>query len=243
MKTVNSIIILVFFTFLSCNKKHNVKSEKNILNSTSSYVNYNADSVYYKLNTGSESDKYYHDEKSNLLYLVTREVYVGDKSFGGYKEQDWSDAKNYSKKIDKRAYLVTKIKIKKVDETYEDVWEYKNEINFNEEGYGLFILKIFIEESYAEYNGKVQNRLHINFKKVDYDDGYKLYTLNYIYNKKTWELVSRERICTIPNDINQEELGYCIDTINYRCKKKGNKFDLTYDDIFNLDSGICNEKL
>ncbi len=66
--------------------------------------------------------------------------------------------------------------------------------------------------------------------------------MNYIYYKKTWELVSIERICTISNDINHEEIGYCVDTINSRCKKSGNKFILTYDDVFNLGSTICNGK-
>ncbi len=73
---------------------------------------------------------------------------------------------------------MTTIKIKKKDGTYENVWNYKNKIDVDEEnhGYSIYELKISLEESYARFNNKLESRLHINFKTVDYDDGYKLYT-------------------------------------------------------------------
>ncbi|MFC6097121.1 hypothetical protein ACFPVY_10745 [Flavobacterium qiangtangense] len=240
MKTANRIIILLFITLTSCNQRENFNlGEKK--NSKAFIVDFDADSVYYRLNVGHENENYYQDEKLNLLYLVTREVYVDDINFGAFNnETSLSKAENYSKENGRNVYLVTKISIKKTDETYEDVWDYKNKIDFNENGYGLFTIKIFLEESCAEYKGNIQSRLHINFKTIDYDDGYKLYTLNYIFENKNWQLVSRERVCTIPNDINREEIGYCIDTINNNCKKFGNKFNLTYEDVFKLSNTECN---
>jgi hypothetical protein len=210
-------------------------------------VNYDADSVFYKLSIDCKNEEYFQDEKSNLLFLVTREVKVLNKNFGGYEKANLSEAKKYSiENKDKfdggNVYLVTKISIRKKDGFYDDVWVYKNIIDIHEEdnSYSIYELKIFLEDSYAEYNGKVQSRLHINFKTVDYDDGYKLYTLNYIYKDNLWQLVSRERICTIPQDINKEEIGYCRDTINDNCVLKAKKFDLTNDYIMNYSHLECN---
>jgi hypothetical protein len=166
MKIVNSIILLLFFTMLSCNKKHNLKSEKDVFNSTSTYVDFDADSVYYKLSVGFENDDYFQDEKSNLLFLVTREIYVEDKNFGGYN-QDWSKAEDYSKKNDKSAYLITKISIKKKNNTYETVWKFDNQIDFYNDSYGLYGIQVSLNDSCTEHNNKLQSRLHINFKTED----------------------------------------------------------------------------
>ena len=45
---------------------------------------------------GLENEEYYQDEKSNLLYLVTREVFVLNKNFGGYNEANLVEAEKYS---------------------------------------------------------------------------------------------------------------------------------------------------
>ncbi|WP_396193361.1 hypothetical protein [Flavobacterium sp.] len=239
MKIVNSLIILFIVMLLSCNKKNNSNSNQSNLKTTSSYVDFDADSVYYKLSVGFENDDYLEDEKSNLLFLVTREVYVEDKNFGGYN-QDWSKAEDYSKKNNKSAYLVTKISIKKKNNTYETVWKFDNQIDFYNDSYGLYGINVSLNDSYNEYNNKLQSRLHINFKTEDEKNGYKLYTLSYINQNKQWQLVSRERICTIRNDINDTQFGYCIDTINNNCVKKADKFTFSVNDFGYMDHMDCN---
>lgn len=245
MKTANKIIILTLITLVSCNKNSSVKKENDILQSTYSLVDLEADSVYYKLNIGHENQDYYKDEKLNLLFLVTKEVYVANKNFGNYKEANIFDARKFSlenenKLDDNNVYLVTKISVKKIDDSYDTIWEYKSHITFTEDSYSFYELKLFLEQSNITYYGKVQNCLNINFKTLNDGDGYILYTLNYIYKNKQWELVSREKICTIPNEINQEQLGYCLDTINKKCLIKANKFILSYDYITNLSNANCN---
>jgi hypothetical protein len=240
MKIVSKIIFVILITLISCNKKKSLRDKDNVLNSASSYVNYDADSVFYKISVGYENNNYYKDKKENLLFLITREVYVDDKNLGGFSQFNWyNSAKKLSTK-GKNAFLVTKIGIKKIDKTYDFIWKFDSEISFNNESYGVHELNISLDDSYATYNNKLESRLHITFKTVGEDNGYKLYTLSYTYTNKQWQLVSRERICTIKNDINHEKMGYCVDTINSNCQTSGNKFNLTYGNVFNLDSEVCN---
>ncbi|MDI9308769.1 MAG: hypothetical protein QM535_01040 [Limnohabitans sp.] len=240
MKIVNSIVIFFFLILFTCSKNSS-KSSKDILNSSISYVNYEADSVFYKIDIACNDQKLYRDEKSNLIFLVTKEVYFGDKKIGNYNQSNWfNELKEYSKNSNKLVYLVTKVSIKKNDGVYDDIWEYKNEITINKDGYGVNDLVVSLGDSYAEFNKKLQSRLNINFKTKNSDNGYKQYTLNYINKNGQWLLVSRERICTISNDINNEQIGYCVDTINYKCKITEKKFYLTNDDLFNLGNEICN---
>ncbi len=241
MKTVSKLFLLFFITLTSCNKKSLSTNKNQILNSTTSYVNYELDSVYYKINVGSENKNYYQDKRGNFLFLVTREVFLdNNKNLGGLKQYKWfNEAKKYVKNKDKKVYLGSKIGVKKIDGTYDYIWNYKSEITINNKGYGVYELQISLDDSYANYYNKLESHLHINFKTVDNDNGYKLYTLNYIYEDNQWHLVSRERICTIPKDINNEEIGYCIDTINSNCEIKANKFSLTYNNIFDLNNANC----
>jgi hypothetical protein len=208
-----------------------------------SFVDFDADSVYYSMSVG-DFDKYFINKKNELTYLVTREVMVGDVNFGGFQAVKMNEAIDYYKSMNQNnertaLNLVTKISIKEKDGRFDAVWSYSNPISITDVGYGVFELKIYLEESYARYNGKLQSRLHINFKTVDYDDGYKLYTLSYFFNKNQWELVQRERICTIQKDINNEHFGYCKDTINDRIQITSNKFKLEYNHVFNFNNAIC----
>ena len=241
MKIVIKIFLLSFITLTSCNKRKSLSTENNILSSTSSYIDYDADSVYYKISVGYENDNYYQDKKANLLYLVTKEVYLdNNKNLGGFKHSNWyNEAKNHLKNKDKSVYLITKIGIRKIDKTFDYIWTYKSEININNNGYGVYELQISLEDSYAEYNNQLESRLHIHFKTVDYNEGYKLYTLNYTHKENQWKLVSREKICTIPKEINSEQIGYRIDTVNNNCRRNGNKFNLTNDYIFRLSNANC----
>lgn len=245
MKTVNKIIILTLITLVSCNKNSSVKKENDIIQSTHSLVDLEADSVYYKLSVGYENQEYYQDDRLNLLFLVTKEVYVANKNFGCYNKKNIFDAKKYSiekkdKLDDNNVYLVTKISAKKTNYLYDTIWEYKSHVTFIENSYSFYELKLFLEQSNIAYNNKVQNCLNINFKTLNSGDGYILYTLNYLYKNKQWELVSREKICTIPNEINKQQRGYCLDTINKNCLIKANKFILSLDYITNLSNANCN---
>jgi hypothetical protein len=209
-----------------------------------SFVNLEADSVYYKLSVGYDHSDYYQDSKSNLIFLVTREVEVLKKNFGGFNSVDLTAAKAYAiqhqgAQDGGNVYLVTKISIKEINGSYDNVWTYRNIIDFDENSYTVNLFKIYLEDSFSEYNGKLQSRLHINFKTIDSDNGYKLYTLNYINNNAQWQLISREEISTITNEVNHEEVGYCIDTINSNCITKANKFNLTHDYIERLSNRNC----
>ncbi|NBL65397.1 hypothetical protein GV828_09325 [Flavobacterium sp. NST-5] len=97
-KILNIIIIFLFLTQISCNQKKNFDSKQKNTNLKTATIDFNTDSVYYRLNVGHENNNYYQDEKSNLVYLVTREVYVDDINFGAFNnEMNMFKAGNYSK--------------------------------------------------------------------------------------------------------------------------------------------------
>ena len=75
MKIVNSIIMLLFITLISCNKKRDIQNKKpddKNQNYTIIRNNYNPDSIYYNI------DVVWDENGVEELFLITKSITVSD---------------------------------------------------------------------------------------------------------------------------------------------------------------------
>jgi hypothetical protein len=246
MGNVSSYFLFILFIGLfSCKENKLVNSKysiENICNSTLTIVNDHSDSAFYKKWVYTTDSSYYTDSNGNLIFLITSKIISLGTDFG------IANAENINKSIqhyrdnfmyiNDGAYFLYTISILKKNKIFEAIWQWENPITIDEYGFGIIDLRVSLDASYSNFNNVPQSIIHLQFKTQDYDNGYKSYTLNYVYENKNWKLLYREKINTNRNG-REEEVGYCIDTVNYNCQKQGTFFNLTFDDVVQLDDRIC----
>lgn len=244
MATANRILLffLYIFSFYSCNDKSRDATTVDVLNSGVTVVNNDADSSFYKIDAGVTNKKYYEDTKGNNLFLITKTIVALDKDFGVPSSKNVKEALDYYEnnkyKFDtKNISFLFSINILHRNGGYETVWKWENNIYPNKDGFSVFDLNLSMDASYSEIMGKSQSVVHLYFKTRDYNNGYKQYTLNYTNENGLWKLLSREKINTVLTD--NDEVGYCVDTVNHYCQKAGEVFELTLDNITRLDDRVC----
>jgi hypothetical protein len=229
VKSYTFVALMVIFIF-SCTSENERKREDTKRKEESA--------CQYNLTFIAEGSNYL-SRKDKLTFLVGKKILSIDKIFSvdsiAQAVKYYKSKKNNNQNI---AEVVT-IGVKKKDGTFDDVWSWENPITITAAGYGIEEFSIFLDSSNSSFDGKLESRLNISFKTKDYDNGYRLYTLNYIYDRENWVLVSRERINTIIDEITTQETAYCVDTLNNNCMTKGHHFNLTHDYIFRLDDRIC----
>lgn len=229
MKNIKAIVILSFVVISACNNPE--------LNTISDSDKDPGTKIYNLEFVANDSE--YKMVDSKATFLIRNHILSKKRIFSA---DSISEALRYYKSNGGSTSGIAEvftISVKKNDGSYDDVWIWKNPITLTKNGYGKEEFVLYLDSSNALYNGKSQSRLNINFKTKDYDNGYRLYTLNYIYRNFNWELISRERVNTIPDEITLEETAYCIDTINNNCKITGQKFLLNHDYIFRLNNRVC----
>lgn len=216
------IILLSFCTLiLSCDRpfitnKVSPDNEKiHVLNS--SYINNNLDTFVYKLPIEIDKKSGYEvDEYGNITLLVTKCLNSCEKKFVG-KDNVVNGLKYFRENCGKSqnksgVYELHTISIKKLNSNFfEPVWYWKNPIKVEDYGFGKYSLLLSLDATDFYKNGKIQSRLNLNFKTIDEECGYILYTISFINTPKGWKLVSREQVNTLLNKNNCER--YFCDTI------------------------------
>lgn len=227
-------ILLISILMFGCKKDGSKKDQANMYG-----TKYTSDSIYYDLNLGELSNVYLK-KNGKYTFVVVKKIVVNGKDFGA---DNIDEALVFLKenKVLNDNYIceVINIGLRRTDGSFEIIWNWKNYITVNKFGYGKFNFSVYLDASNGEFNGLLQDRLHINFKTIDTDNGYKLYTLNYIYEDSNWVLVEREKINTIVSEFEHSETAYCTDTTNTRCIIRAKKFNLNYDYIFSLSDRVC----
>lgn len=184
------------------------------------------DSNLYKLsilNVIDNSD-YYVDQKGRCDVLLQRELLVDNLSFGGIENiTDFIQYCNENRMYERLAYE-TSISVKSSNGQFLPVWIWRDEIELdfdqkigNKIGttYSLREGRIAVEDGFLKLQDRVNACIKIKFHEPDLEAGFKTNILNFVHLKENeWQLVSRERINTMLGDVNEDSLGYCIDTIN-----------------------------
>ena len=239
MKTVNksTLFFIILICLFSCNKPtHEI--EKSI-------IDYNADSTIYKLQIIDieNSGHFQEDEYGNSMILIKKNVTVGDTVFRGiFGKENAKILKYANKNMISNGDLITSICIKNNLGNYQEVWVRKDNISFNSiSSFGIWDLRISIEETAVEYKGDYREGIKILFKENGCNvekGGYKWNMLNYIKSEKEddWILVSRERLNTKINDVRNDRFGYKVDTLNRTCERESNHFVLGDDVVFDLNN-------
>jgi hypothetical protein len=250
MKTVNKVILIFFcIFFISCNNKSNCISE----------IDFEADKLIYRLEIldyASDTTLYKTNNHNKCDVMVSKNIYVLDKCFNGNikninkVEKFCEDNKKKIKSLyDIR--LKTTISIKTNKNKFKEfcTWNDPILLIFNQEvgskkttSLSIGEGKIKVETGWVTVHGKVRTCLKIIFDEPNLEGGYKQNILNFARKGDTWELLKRERINTIVNDVNKEKMGYCFDTININCETKFNDSNvifITNDMMFNLQDAKC----
>lgn len=249
MKTVNKLLFIISSVFIiSCNTKTNSISE----------VDFDADKLIYKLEIlDSYSDSIYKADNHNKCeVMISKKIYVLDKCFeGGIKniKKIIKYCENNNQVI-KKPYdvkLITLINIKTNKNEFKEIWKWNDDISLlfdydfsNEKinSYGFREGKIKLATGWVNEKGKIRTCLKIIFDEPNLEGGYKQNILNFARTGNTWELMKRERINTIVDDINKEKIGYCYDTLFHNCGRKfknSEKIFITNEMMFDLQDPKC----
>lgn len=205
MRNSNQHLFFIFLSFSSC-KENKQSSIEQVLThfqaSGSTIVNEGSDSSFYKLFVATPKEEYYTDNAGNLIFLITKRVFssnidrgIANKDNIGNAIKHHTDSnRHYSQN---NIYFLYTISILNSKRIFEPVWNWKNFLYLNDNGYSVFDVDVRLEASYSEFRGKPQSMVRLNFKTKDYDNGYILYTLNYSNSKGIWQLLFREKVNTV----------------------------------------------
>jgi hypothetical protein len=251
MKTVNKLLLIIFIIcfVISCNNKTNSVSE----------IDIDSDKLIYKLEIldyKSDTTLYKTDNHNKCEVMVSKNIYVLDKCFEGdfkNKNEAIKFCEDNKKKI-KSLYdvrLETTVSIKTNKNTFKEfcIWYDPILLALNQEvgnkkttSYGIREGKIKLETGWVHEKDEVRTCLKIIFDEPNLEGGYKQNILNFARKGVKWELIKRERINTVVNDVNKEKMGYCYDTINVNCETKFNDSEVIYitnEMMFDLKEPIC----
>ena len=203
------IFLPLLIVIISCDRPGRQESEllgqKKTYSNNISYINYESDTIYYKLPLDIKDAGYEIDRKGNITILVTKKIATCDKEFVG--KENIRNALNYHRDVCERSashnwlYEVYTVSIKKLKSNhYETIWIWKNPMKLEDYGFGKSDFHFYLETNDCLIDGKTQSRLNLNFKNIDFDTGYILYTLSYINESNGWKFVSKERINTTGKD-------------------------------------------
>lgn len=249
MKTVNKLIIIIFsFLIISCNNKTN----------TISQVDLDADKLIYNLEIlDAYSDSLYKTDNHNKCeIMLSKNIYVLDKCFeGGIKKikEVIKYCENHKQEIISQfdVKITTTISIKTNKNEFKEIWKWSDDIGLlfdyevgNEKinTYAIREGKIKLSTGWVKEKYEIRTCLKIIFEEPDFEGGYKQNILNFARTGNTWELLKRERINTMSNDINKEKIGYCYDTLFHNCKRKfknTEKIVITNEMLFDLQAPKC----
>jgi hypothetical protein len=241
MTFVNNFTLLLVYSLLTacCNSMNEIAY---VDCSSHTVINYDSDSSFFKLPTSINNDKYFVDAKGCNIFLITKTIVSLDSSFGGFNNHNIIEALAYfntNKDLNEapKILILYCIRILLNNGGYETVWRWQNYISPNEGGYSAFEVNVTLEASYTWHNDALKEILHILFKTSNYNGGFQLYTMNYTHEDGLWRLLYREKVNTVIAVEN--EIGYCIDTINRYCQVEGDFFELTLNSLITLDDRIC----
>ncbi|MFT3793658.1 hypothetical protein [Flavobacterium sp.] len=231
---IKTIPILFLLTLNSCCKT--------TFSTTPSIVNPRADSIAYKLTVVDDAKKdYFFDEKGLNDLLVVNTIMVNDSNFGA--TENIPKAIVFAKSINKNAGVnfrkVTTISIARKDKKNIPIWKWENPINLNDDGFSFREGHIDLEEASRDYKGSFVNCLKINFKQPDDGEGFKIYSLIFTAKNENWILVSRERISTVVNDVSNDKIGFCVDTVNSSYNHPGKTIQISKDMMFDFNGAKC----
>jgi hypothetical protein len=241
MTSVNNLLFLIAGAML-CSCRPEVSEVSDILNTNITFVNQHADSSFFKLPTSISIDKYYEDDRGNNIFLSTRTIVSLDSNFGNANIDNIKEALHYYRTNKNVLELpgisfLHSISIMLYNGDFETVWNYQNFISPSEDGYSFFELNVSLESSYTRHEASMKDILHIMFKTTNYNGGFQLYTMNYTHADGVWKLLYREKINTVL--AGENEIGYCIDTVNRNCQIEGDFFELTLNNIVTLNDRVC----
>gem|GEM_PF-6552530 len=140
------------------------------------------------------------------------------------------------KKGGTRIRKLTTISVAGKNGKYIPMWEWENPINLISDGFSFREGYIELEEASRTYEGNQVSVLKINFKQPDDGDGFKIYSLSFTAKNGNWILLSRERISTVINDISNDKIGYCVDTISSQYTHFNKPIKISNEMMFNLNS-------
>ncbi len=225
MKTVNRLIIgiIIVFCFSCKNDKFTMMNNKRI-----SIIDYQADSVFYKIDVIGDGEK--------ELFLMTNNYVVGDSIIGGISNEANYDKANEMVKNNSSAYKESNILI------LSKVYFYNNKkfdqiasIYSRDDEFTYPILKQGYSFKTMFVDGEKFNGSFLRIQEVsDYYSGGRY--VNMIYYKNKWRIYSKE-IDNPTKGLIPYPKGYCIDStmVNYDLNKNG------FNEIFYLGNGFkCN---
>ena len=201
MKTANNIFyILIIISFTCCTNKSFNGQNKNTL----SVINYDADSVYYKIDV--------KDDGNPETFLVCKNYIVGDSLIGSYNDanrkkayQLISENKNFDKFRVMLLYNIFYLE----DSTYKKI----STIKYDDDLLTYPILKqgLFSDKIIFRKNLKREGIGYLKIMEVS-DYSYDCRVINMIYSNHKWQVFSKEIIN------NQGTFGvpteYSLDTMN-----------------------------
>jgi hypothetical protein len=209
MKTVNSIIILLFMTLLSCNKKRDIDSKKTDINSQVYAIisnKYNPDSIFYNIDV-----EWNENGVQEELFLITKNITVADSLFGAANNnKNWERAWKYMKKkypemgCPNFTYSLSVYDNRKFNEFASIVYDGRD-ITFPSLRQGEFS-----NLNSSALMGKYKKIAISNFLRIMEisNDNLDTKSINLIYKNKKWIVISKEILS------HNYQLKYCIDTTN-----------------------------
>ncbi|WP_291131834.1 hypothetical protein [Flavobacterium sp. UBA7682] len=225
MKIVNRTLLILFVFFIvSCKDK----SSDSIKRQNTSVVDYQADSVYYKIDVVGDGEK--------ELFLMTNNYVVGDSVIGGISNNDNYTKANKMVTDDPSHYKEGNISILSRIFFYEDkrfnqiASIYSSDVEFHypilKQGNSFKPIIIDGEKFYGGF---------LRVQEIsDYYLGGRY--VNMIYYKNKWRIYSKE-IDNPTKGLVPYPKGYCIDStlVSYNLNKNG------FNEIFYLGDGFkCN---
>lgn len=244
-KFIYTIFLLTILSFISCNRSNYVSVNE------CGNCHMECDSLFLKLeileNIEDVNHGYFIDNNGKCTTLLVTKFGVDSIFFGG--KDGFSKAINYfeSNNLDSDIVKRTSISLMNSSKNFEEIWIMDEKIpvyKINERSnYGVRESKISLEDGFINHNGTVKNCIKIIYTEKGAEGGFKMNILNFIKEQnQTWKLMTRERVNTIHNDINNEKMGYCIDTlIRYHNTEfeNGKKIIISNEMMFSITDAKC----
>lgn len=199
MKIVSNLLFVLLIILVSC-KQHQNNDINNFI-ATKSYINYNADTVMYKLNANKENGE--------QTFMLVRKIYVRDSCFGNFSNEiNYEKAFKYLRTIlndtISHPYFKYTVHVFQKD-SLKKLWDI---ITYEFGCDNIFFPVLEVIDGYT-VNKKTYPLLRVMQKNVLTLNNR---SLNFLFDKdNNWKLISKEMITTDGQfNINN---GYCIDTI------------------------------
>lgn len=248
MKIVNPRFLVFYILVLLCLPSC---SDKNTVNKDIAKFRYTeSNPLVFKLEILENKDgvayEYFMDSKGKSTVLVTTKYGVDPVFFEG--EEGVNEAVHYAEANNLHNQLIKRnsISILKCAQHLEEQWIMDEKVAVDylgESNYVSIDSKLSVEEGWVRVAGVVKNCLKIVYTEKGFEGGFRMNMLNFVYEPdQTWKLVSKERVNTLYQDVNKEQMGYCIDTLMRHQKKvfeKGKQIVITNEMMFDLGDAIC----